>query len=73
MKNPALIAGFATAMSAGMLVVHFYAPFLLNHISKKYVGVLGGIAQALCGVFFYIIGENQLTSLVVLSGFLYGV
>lgn len=73
MKNPALIAGFATAMSAGMLVVNFYAPFLLNHISKKYVGVLGCIAQALCCVFFYIIGENQLTSLVVLSGFLYGV
>ena len=73
MKNPALIAGFATAMSAGMLVVNFYAPFLLNHISKKYVGALGCIAQALCCVFFYIIGENQLTSLVVLSGFLYGV
>lgn len=73
MKNPALIAGFATAMSAGMLVVNFYAPFLLNRISKKYVGALGCIAQALCCVFFYIIGENQLTSMVVLSGFLYGV
>ena len=73
MKNPALIAGFATAMSAGMLVVNFYAPFLLNRISKKYVGALGCIAQALCCVFFYIIGENQLTNLVVLSGFLYGV
>ena len=48
MKNPALIAGFATAMSAGMLVVNFYVPFLLNRISKKYVGALGCIAQALC-------------------------
>lgn len=73
MGNPVLIAGFATAMSAGMLVVNFYAPFLLNRISKKYVGAMGCIAQALCCVFFYIIGENQLTNMIVLSGFLYGV
>ena len=73
MKNPVLIAGFATAMSAGMLVVNFYAPFFLNRFSKKYVGAMGCIAQALCCVFFYIIGENNLSSLVVLSGFLYGV
>ena len=73
MKNPVLIAGFATAMSAGMLVVNFYAPFFLNRMSKKYVGAMGCAAQALCCVFFYIIGENNLTGLVVLSGFLYGV
>lgn len=73
MKNPALIAGFATAMSAGMLVVNFYAPALLNNFSKKYVGALGCFLQAACCVFFYIIGENGLTGLVVISGFLYGV
>ena len=73
MKNPVLIAGFATAMSAGMLAVNFYAPLLLNRISKKYVGVMGCAAQALCCVFFYIIGENGLVNLVVLSGFIYGV
>lgn len=73
MKNPVLIAGFATAMSAGMLVVNFYAPFLLNRMSKKYVGALGCVLQALCCVFMYVIGENMLTNLVVLSGFLYGV
>lgn len=73
MGNPVLIAGFATAMSAGMLIVNFYAPFLLNRMSKKYVGAMGCVAQALCCVFFYIIGENQMTNLVVLSGFLYGV
>ena len=72
LKNAALMAGFATAMSAGMLVVNLYAPFLLNNISKKYVGALGCLLQALCCVFFYFIGENQLTGLVVLSGFLYG-
>lgn len=73
MKNPVLIAGFATAMSAGMLVVNIYAPFFLNKFSKKYVGFAGCVLQALCCVFMYIIGENMLTNLVVLSGFLYGV
>ncbi len=73
MGNPVLIAGFATAMSAGMLVVNFYAPFLLNRFSKKYVGAAGCILQALCCVFFFIIGENNIVSMVVPSGFLYGV
>ena len=73
MGNPVLIAGFATAMSAGMLVVNFYAPFLLNRFSKKYVGAAGCILQALCCVFFFIIGENNLVGMVVPSGFLYGV
>lgn len=73
MGNPVLIAGFATAMSFGMLVVNFYAPLLLNRMSKKHVGAMGCVAQALCCVFFYVIGQNQLTNLVVISGFLYGV
>lgn len=72
MKNPVLLAGFATALSAGMLLVNFYAPFFLNRFSKKYVGAVGCFLQALCCVFFYIIGENNLSGLVVLSGFLYG-
>ena len=73
MGDPLLIAGFATAMSFGMLVVNFYAPLLLNRMSKKYVGAMGCVAQALCCVFFYVIGQNHLTHLVVISGFLYGV
>ncbi|GAB6955320.1 MAG: glycoside-pentoside-hexuronide (GPH):cation symporter [Lachnospiraceae bacterium] len=73
MGDPLLIAGFATAMSFGMLVVNFYAPLLLNRMSKKYVGAMGCVAQALCCVFFYVIGQNHLTNLVVISGFLYGV
>lgn len=73
LKNPVLIAGFATAMSAGMLVVNLYAPYFLNKFSKKYVGAVGCVLQALCCVFMYIIGEKGLTNLVVLSGFLYGV
>ncbi len=73
MGNPVLIAGFATAMSAGMLVVNFYAPFLLNRFSKKYIGAAGCILQALCCVFFFVIGENNLVGMIVPSGFLYGV
>ena len=72
LNNSALMAGFATAMSAGSLLVSIYAPFLLNRMSKKYVGAIGCIALALCCVFFYFIGEYQLTGLVILSGFLYG-
>lgn len=72
MKNPVLIAGFATAMSAGMLVVNLYAPFLLNHFSKKYIGAAGCIVQALCCVWFFIIGEYNLTGMVAISGFVYG-
>ena len=60
MGNPVLIAGFATAMSAGMLVVNFYAPFLLNRFSKKYVGAAGCILQALCCVFFFPESVNHL-------------
>ena len=73
MGNPMLIAGFGTALSVGMLLVNFYAPFLLNRFSKKYVGAAGCIIQALCCVFFFIIGENQMSGLVAVSGFLYGV
>ena len=72
MKDPALIAGFATAMAAGTLAVNFYAPALLNNISKKYVGALGCLGQILCCIFAYIIGENGMTGMVVLSGFLFG-
>lgn len=71
--NPGLIAGFATAMSAGMLGVNFYAPYLLNHIDKKWVGVISCICQAACCTAFFFIGQAGLGSAVVAIGFLYGV
>ena len=40
LENPMGMASFGTAMTAGMLVVNFYTPYLLNHIDKKLVGVL---------------------------------
>lgn len=72
LKDAALMATFATAMSIGNLLTNFFVPGLLNNFSKKYVGALGCICQALCCVFFFIIGENHLTGMVVISGFLYG-
>lgn len=72
LDNAALMAGFATAMSAAQLLVTFIAPAILNRLSKKYVGALACACQGLCCVFFFIIGENHWTGLVILSGFLYG-
>lgn len=71
--NPALIAGFATALSAGMLAVNFYAPFLLNHIDKKWVGVFSCICQAACCTAFFFAGEAHMEKTIVVIGFIYGV
>lgn len=67
------MASFGTAMTAGMLVVNFYTPFLLNKVDKKYVGVLSCILQAACCVTFYFMGEAKVASIIVaVIGFLYG-
>lgn len=70
--NAALIAGFATALSAGMLLVNFYAPFLLNHIDKKWVGVISCLCQAACCAAFFFVGEAHMSGAIVVIGFLYG-
>lgn len=72
LNNAALMAGFATAMSAAQLLMNFVAPMILNRLSKKYVGALACLCQALCCVFFFVIGENKMTGLVIFSGFIYG-
>lgn len=71
--SPGLIAGFATAMSAGSLLMNFYAPFLLNRIDKKRVGIYSCICQAVCCAAFFFAGEAHLEGAVVVIGFLYGV
>lgn len=71
--NPALIAGFAIALSVGMLAVNFYAPFMLNHIDKKWVGVLSCICQAACCVAFFFAGEAHMEKTIVVIGFIYGI
>lgn len=72
LENSALLAGFATAMSAGMLCVNFYAPYMLNHMDKKWVGVISALLQAACCVGFFFAGEARLNVPVVALGFVYG-
>lgn len=73
LKQPQLIAGFATAMSIGMMMVNFYAPYILNRIDKKNVGVISSVLQALCCVVFFFTGEAQMSSVMIILGFLYGI
>lgn len=71
--EPMGMAAFGTAMTAGMFVVNLYAPVLLNHIDKKYVGVLACVLQAGCCVIFYFMGEAGIASIyVAVVGFIYG-
>lgn len=72
MKNPSAIATFAVALSVGMTLVNFYAPYLLNHIDKKVCGIIASIAQALCCVAFFFLGQAGNFTGVVIVGFIYG-
>ena len=73
LQAPMGIAAFGTAMTAGMLVVNFYTPQLLNKMNKKYVGVLACILQAGCCVAFYFMGEAKVSSIAIaVVGFIYG-
>ena len=67
-----MIATFSTAMSLGMLIVNFYAPFFLNRINKKTVGMISSLLQAFCCIAFFFIGQEHLYSFSVIVGFLYG-
>lgn len=71
--DPLGMASFGTAMTAGMFVVNLYAPALLNHIDKKYVGVLSCVLQAACCIAFYFMGEAGVSSMIVaVVGFIHG-
>lgn len=72
LENPLLAATFGTVMSVGSMVVNFYAPFLLNRIDKKWVGVLSALCQTACCAAFFIFGESKAEIAVVIVGFLYG-
>jgi len=73
LQDPMGMAAFGTAMTAGMLVVNFYAPFLLNKIDKKYVGVLSCVLQIACCVTFFFMGEAKTPSIIIaVVGFIYG-
>lgn len=73
LKNPNGIAFFASAFSAGMMLVNLYAPFLLNRFNKKFVGAAGCFVQAAFFVIFYvqgILGAGNLA--VIITGFGFG-
>ena len=72
LNRPQMIATFSTAMSLGMLIVNFYAPFFLNRINKKTVGMISSLLQAFCCIAFIFIGQEHLYSFSVIVGFLYG-
>ena len=73
LKDPMGMAAFGTAMTGGMMMVSFYAPFLLNRIDKKLVGVISCILQATCCVTFFFMGQAGVASIIVaVVGFIYG-
>lgn len=70
--NAQLMAGFATAMGIGMLLVNVYAPYFLNRFNKKNVGATAAILQAVCCVGFYFAGKAGSNIAVIVIGFFYG-
>ena len=73
LSNPMGMASFGTAMTIGMFVVNLYAPALLNHIDKKFVGVLSCVLQCACCVVFFFMGEAGANSMLVAAvGLVYG-
>lgn len=67
------ITYFGTAMTFGMVVVNFYTPLLLNHIDKKWCGVITCICQILSCAAFFFMGEAKMSSLAIaVVGFIYG-
>lgn len=72
-KDPTIIAACASALTFGMMMPGFYAPFFLNRFNKKTVGMWACILMALSCVAFYIAGENHASlPVMVVLHFLYG-
>lgn len=71
--DPVGVASFGTALSIGMVVANFYAPFLLNRIDKKWCGVITCVCQILgCAAFFFM-GEARMSAAsIAVVGFIYG-
>lgn len=73
LDDPLLTAGFATALSLGMMGGNVIAAILMNRFDKKWVGTGSAVCQALCCAVFFLIGENQMGSAVIPMGFIYGI
>lgn len=72
LDNALLTAGFATAMSLGMMLANVIAAFLMNRFDKKWVGTGSAVCQAVCCAGFFFLGETQMEFAVIPLGFIYG-
>lgn len=73
LDNTILTAGFATALSLGMMFGNVVAAVVMKYFDKKWVGSCSAVCQAVCCVIFFLIGEFQMDYLVIPVGFIYGV
>lgn len=71
--NPMGITLFGTVMSIGTIAVNFYAPVLLNHIDKKWCGVITCLLQIVCSAALFLGGELKMpVVLITVVGFICG-
>lgn len=73
LNNAAAIAACASALTFGMVIPGFYAPFLLNRFNKKYVGAGACVCMGLSCVALYFAGEaHAALPVLVILHFIYG-
>ncbi len=73
LKNTLLIAGFASALSIGLMIANVLAYPMMRVMDKKKVGTISALFQVLCCIIFFIIGEQNSIQFVIPVGFLYGI
>ena len=72
-KDPTVISACATALTFGMVLPGFYAPFFLNKFDKKNVGMVACFLMAFFCVTLYFAGESHASMPVLVAlHFLYG-
>ena len=72
-QDPTIIAACASALTFGMIMPGFYAPFFLNKFNKKTVGMWACFLMAFFCVTFYFAGEAHASlPVMVVLHFLYG-
>ena len=72
-KDPSVIAACASALTFGMVMPGFYAPFFLNRFNKKTVGMMACFLMAFFCVTFFFAGEAHASMpVLVVLHFLYG-
>ena len=71
--DPTIIAACASALTFGMVIPGFYAPFILNRVDKKIVGMLACFLMAACCGALYFAGEAHAPlPVMIILHFIYG-